>query len=285
MSVIVERPSYYAEAPIALVIGCGDLGIGAARALGQTHPLLIVNRGAERLERTIEALRDEGYVVQGRQCDVSDPEQVAALGAALGEGPGVRILAHVAAVGPSIGDWRKLIAINLIGPHLVAQAAGPHMVRGGAAIFYSSLGAYMCDPEPARDAVLAEPLAADVFDRLVAVLGAELSLLEAYNYSKRALIALAERLAVAWGPAEVRSLSLSPGMIETAMGRRDGAPVPGRNERVREIPLGRKGAAIEVSGVLAFLASDAARFVNGVDILVDGGHRAGGRRNWGLKAP
>jgi NAD(P)-dependent dehydrogenase (short-subunit alcohol dehydrogenase family) len=248
--------------------------MGAARALGQRHPLLIVNRSADRLERALEALRDDGYTAFGQICDISNPEETKALGEMLRKGRGVRVLAHVAAVGPSIGDWRKLIAINLIGPHLIAKAVGPHMVRGGVAIYYSSLGAYMCSPEAGRDAVLEDPLKAGFFDALLDALGAEPSLLEAYNYSKRALIRFAEKLAVHWGKDEVRVLSLSPGMIETSMGRRDGAPVPGRNERVREIPLGRKGTSIEVSAVLSFLASDAASFVNGVDILVDGGHRA-----------
>jgi NAD(P)-dependent dehydrogenase (short-subunit alcohol dehydrogenase family) len=252
--------------------------MGAARALGQNHPLLIVNRTAERLERAVDALRDEGYSVHGHQCDVSRPEQTEALAERLSGGPGVRVLAHVAAVGPSIGDWRALMTINLIGPHHIAKAVRPHMTRGAVAIFVSSLGAYMCVGEAQRDDLLDDALRPDLFDALVELLGHEPSLLEAYNYSKRALNRFAEKVAVAWGQDEIRALSLSPGMVETTMGRRDGAPIPGRNERVREIPLGRKATSIEISGVLAFLASDAARFVNGVDILVDGGHRAAWNR-------
>jgi NAD(P)-dependent dehydrogenase (short-subunit alcohol dehydrogenase family) len=192
----------------------------------------------------------------------------------------VRVLAHVAAVGPSIGDWRALMAINLFGPQFVAEAVRPHMTRGGVAVFVSSLGAYMCEAQAERDALLDAPFRPGVFDDLVEHLGREPDLLEAYNYSKRALNRFAEKAAVAWGGDEIRALSLSPGMVETTMGRRDGAPLRGRNERVLEIPLGRKGAAVEISAVLAFLASDAARFVNGVDILVDGGHRA----SWNVRA-
>ena len=278
MTGIVERQAYYIEAPVALIIGCGDLGMGAARALGQRQPLLIVNRSADRLERALEALRSDGYMASGHTCDISNPEEMKALGETLRKGRGVRVLAHVAAVGPSIGDWRKLIAINLIGPHLIAQTVRPHMVRGGVAIFYSSLGAYMCAPEARRDAVLDDPLKEGFFDALLHVLGREPSLLETYNYSKRALIRFAQKLSVDWGKDEVRVLSLSPGMIETAIARRNDAAVPGRNERIRDIPLGRKGTSIEVSAVLEFLASDAASFVTGVDILVDGGHRAAWNR-------
>jgi NAD(P)-dependent dehydrogenase (short-subunit alcohol dehydrogenase family) len=274
MTAIVERQAYYTEAPVALIIGCGDLGMGAARALGQRHPLLIVNRSADRLERALEALRSDGYTACGHTCDISHAEEMQALGESLRKGRGVRVLAHVAAVGPSIGDWRKLIAVNLIGPHLIAKSVRPHMVRGGVAIFYSSLGAYMCTPEARRDAVLDDPLKAGFFETLLQVLGREPTLLESYNYSKRALIRFAAKLAVDWGKDEVRALSLSPGMIETAIARRNDAAVPGRNERIRDIPLARKGTSIEVSAVLAFLASDAASFVNGVDILVDGGHHA-----------
>ncbi|TAL01570.1 MAG: SDR family oxidoreductase [Rhodospirillaceae bacterium] len=275
MTDFVERKAYYAEAPVALIIGCGDLGMGCARALGQRHPLLIVDVDGDRLDRAVEMLRNEGHTVSGHKCDITDPQQTKALGAALSKGPGVRVLAHVAAVGPRIKDWRRMMAINLIGPHLVAQAAHPSMVRGAAAILVSSLGGYMCAPDQRRDAVLDEPLKPGFFDAMLEVLGGvEPTLPETYNYSKRALIRLAEKLAIAWGKDEVRVLSLSPGMLHTSMGRLDGALTPGRNEKVVQIPLGRQGTIVEAAAVLAFLASDAASFVNGIDVPVDGGHRA-----------
>ena len=130
----------FADAPLALIIGCGGLGMGTARALGKRHPLLIVDIDADRLAAAVETLHLEGYTVSGRRCDVTDPAQVAALGQSLGQG--VRVLAHIAAVG-GIVDWRVMMAVDLLGPHLVADAVEPHLVPGGVALFIGSLAGYL----------------------------------------------------------------------------------------------------------------------------------------------
>ncbi len=273
MTQFVERQAYYSQAPIALIVGCGDLGIGCARHLGLHHPLLIIDIDAQRLDAEVAKLRAEGYAVAGRHCDITDPAQTRALGASLGDGPGVRVLAHVAAVGPTIGDWRKMMAVNLMGPHLIVEAIRPHVVRGGAVMLVSSGGGHIPSNEP-RDAVLEDPLAPHFFDSLVKVLGTEPTLLDTYMYSKHALIHLAKKQALAWGADEVRVISVSPGAIHTTMGRRDGALSLQRSKMVENIPLGRQGTINEVAAVLAFLASDAASYVTGIDILIDGGMSA-----------
>jgi NAD(P)-dependent dehydrogenase (short-subunit alcohol dehydrogenase family) len=109
-----------------------------------------------------------------------------------------------------------------------------------------------------------------------------------YNYAKLGINRLAERLAVEWGPREVRALSLSPGMIDSPMARAEGETLPAhdgtqarktRGEKAGEIPLGRQGYLLEITRVVDFLVSDAASFLNGIDVTVDGGHRAAWRRS------
>jgi NAD(P)-dependent dehydrogenase (short-subunit alcohol dehydrogenase family) len=283
MTQFSERKSYYAEAPVALVIGCGGLGTSVARALGRHHPLLIVDLDGERVAATIEALQLDGYPASGHQCDITDPAEIMALGELLGNGPGVRVLAHVAAVGMSIGDWRKLMDIDLVGAHRIAAAAGPHMVRGGAAIFISSLASYLPARDPRLDALLDDPMNPGFLDGLKALHGGEPDFDWSYNYAKLGVNRLAERLAVEWGEREVRALSLSPGMIDSPMARAEGPTLPShdgtetrvpRGEKAREIPLKRQGTMLEIANVVEFLASDGASFLNGIDIPVDGGHRA-----------
>jgi NAD(P)-dependent dehydrogenase (short-subunit alcohol dehydrogenase family) len=282
----MARHAYYSVAPVALVIGCGGLGTSIARALGRRHPLLICDLDRERLERTIETLRQEGYVASGHRCDITDPAQTGALSEVLAKGPGVRVLAHVAAVGMSIKDWRKMMAVDLLGPHLIAAAAGAHMVRGGVAIFISSLASYLPPSDPRLKALLNDPLKPAFLDELLNLLGAEPNFDDTYNYAKLGVNLLAERLAIEWGSNEVRALSLSPGMIDSPMARAEGPTLPShdgtnarmsRSEKAREIPLGRQGTIVEVTNVVDFLASDQASFLNGIDIPVDGGHRAAWR--------
>lgn len=286
MTDFVERTSYIADGPVALVIGCGGLGSSIARALGRRHPLLIVDIDRARLDRFIETLSWEGYWASGEQCDITDPHQVETLSETLARGPGVRVLAHVAAVGMSIGDWRKMMAVDLLGAHLVADAVGPHMVRGGVGIFISSLASYLPPPDARLEALLDDPLQPGFYDELAAHLGREPNFDDTYNYAKLGVNRLAERLAIEWGNREVRALSLSPGMIDSPMARAEGPTLPShdgterrvpRSEKAREIPLGRQCSLVEITNVVDFLVSDGASFLNGIDIPVDGGHRAAWR--------
>jgi NAD(P)-dependent dehydrogenase (short-subunit alcohol dehydrogenase family) len=278
--------AYYARGPIALIIGCGGLGMACARILGQRQSLLIADIDAGRLAIAVETLRSEGYAAAGQVCDITDPEQTQALGRLLSQGPGVRVLAHVAAVGSVVSDWRKMMEIDLNGAHLIAQAVHPHMVRGGAAIFVGSLAGYLPPPDPRCDALLDEPLKPGFFEAMAEVLGDDPPWVDTYGYAKLGVMRLAEKLAIAWGRDEVRVLSVSPGLIDSAMARAQGATLPShggdggevsRDEKSKEVPLGRQGTVIEVAAVIGFLASDAASFINGIDIVIDGGHRAAWR--------
>lgn len=278
---------YFANAPVALVIGCGGMGTSVARALGKRHPLLVADIDAERLAQTIAALTVEGYVAAGQQCDITDAGQVAALGEVLAQGAGAKALVHVAAVGKSIGDWRRMMEIDLLGARHVADAVAPHMVRGGAAVFISSLASYLPKANKGLDTLLDDPLAPGFLDALEAWHGSPPDFDWTYNYAKLGINLLAERLAVEWGPREVRALSLSPGMIDSPMARAEGETLPAhdgsqgrktRDDKAREIPLGRQGYILEITRVVDFLVSDDASFLNGIDITVDGGHRAAWRR-------
>lgn len=279
---------YFAEAPVALVIGCGGLGTSVARALGRRHPLLIADIDEERLKATIQRLTDEGYVASGQPCDITDKAQTRALAEVLGRGNGARALVHVAAVGKSIGDWRRMMEIDLVGARLVADAVSPYMVRGAAAVFISSLASYLPRADAKLDALLDDPLADGFMDDLEAYHGSPPDFDWTYNYAKLGINRLAERLAVEWGPREVRALSVSPGMIDSPMARAEGETLPAhdgteerktRADKAKEIPLGRQGYIMEITKVVDFLVSDDASFLNGIDIAVDGGHRAAWRRS------
>lgn len=281
-----DGASFLADAPVALVIGCGGLGCSIARALGRRHPLVMVDIDAARLGEVVETLCIEGYTVAGEICDITDPAQTRVLGAKLANGPGVRALAQVAAVGKSIGSWRRMIEIDFLGARRIADAVGPSMVRGGAAVLISSLASYLPPNKHEIDAALRDPLNPGFFDALAKAIGYEPDAEEAYNYAKLGINRLAESLAVEWGPRGVRAVSLSPGMIDSPMARAEGADLPShdgtgsrktRTDKAREIPLARQGSMLEITNVVDFLVSEAASFINGIDITVDGGHRAAWR--------
>jgi NAD(P)-dependent dehydrogenase (short-subunit alcohol dehydrogenase family) len=259
------------------------MGLSIARALGRHHPLLMVDIDQQRLDETVDALLLEGYAARGQRCDITDAAQIDALGRVLAEGPGVRALAHVAAVGKSVGSWQRMMEIDLFGAVHVAQAAAPYMVRGSAAVFISSLASYLPPANAKLDALLDDPLAPGFLEALEEFHGRKPDFDWTYNYAKLGVNRLAERLARDWTGREARALSLSPGMIDSQMARVEGDTLPShdgtearvtRRDKAREIPLQREGSLLEITNVVEFLLSDGASFLNGIDIAVDGGHRA-----------
>ena len=91
----------------------------------------------------------------------------------------------------------------------------------------------------------------------------------AYAASKAGLLGLAKSVARELGSRNVRVNAVAPGLIETAM--TESMPGPARAHYLATIPLGRAGRPEDVSGVVTFLCSDAARYVTGQTIVVDGG--------------
>jgi len=261
----------------ALIVGCGDIAMASARLIGRRHPLFVIDIDAARLEAAHIALASEGYSVAVQHCDITDEASLAALAARLGQGPSLGIVAHVAALAPSCGDWRQLMRVNLLGPHLLAQALGPSIEPGGAAVFVGSVAAYVMALQPTLLDVLADPLAPDFFEALAAAAPSPMTPSLGYVYSKAALLAWCERLAVEWGARGIRVVSVSPGLITSAMGLRERAHNPETAKFVDQTPLQREGTVAEAAAMIDLVVSAAASFLTGVDILVDGGLRAATR--------
>jgi 3-oxoacyl-[acyl-carrier protein] reductase len=91
----------------------------------------------------------------------------------------------------------------------------------------------------------------------------------AYSASKAGLLGLAKSVAKELGSRNIRVNAVAPGLIETAM--TESMPHEARAHYLATIPLGRAGTPEDVSGVVSFLCSDAARYVTGQTIVVDGG--------------
>ena len=186
------------------------------------------------------------------RCDIADPASVTAMGDLVRSRHGrCDVLVNNAAISASavgledfpVDEWDRIFNVNLRGALLCAQALVPMM-------FGQQTGSI----------VNVASIAAQVATRV-----------GAYGPSKGAMRALTHQMAVEWGPRGIRANSVSPGMIRTPLSQvhyRDEFVLTSRTSR---IPARRIGRPEDIAGVVAFLASDASAYVNGEDILVDGG--------------
>lgn len=263
-----------ADLPIALVIGAGGLGTAIAQRLGQDHRVVLASLSPEELAQGQERLHELGVVSATMICELTEAESVDALAASATRLGPVQSLAHVAALSPASGDWRRIMSVNLTGAARIEQTLLPSMAVGGAAVFISSLAGHIAAaPDHAVLAALDQPLKGDLLPRLEAAIPGGLTPELSYSLSKLALNRLVRRRAAAWGRRQVRIVSLSPGLIDTPMGvREDVAPGGDRIARLRsQVPLQRDGSMAEVVDAAQFLLSHRARYISGTDLLIDGG--------------
>jgi NAD(P)-dependent dehydrogenase (short-subunit alcohol dehydrogenase family) len=256
---------------VAVVTGAaGGMGSAMARAFAaEGRALVLTDLHPAPLEAVAAELRETVpvAVVPG---DVTDPVLLERIWAAL-DGRRIGVLAHAAGVSPSMADGSRVFAINFTATRQLVEAALPRMAPGGTAILIASNSGQM----------VANPLIDRAVRKLLRGKGSLLARLMlrsprgAYPLSKRAVQLYVPMMAPAFGKVGARIVSLSPGIIDTDMGRLENQAGPEMGRMIEVAALARMGRADEIASAAAFLASDAASYISGTDLLVDGGTVAG----------
>lgn len=246
-----------------IVFGAGSVGPGwgngkAAAVLyaREGASVLCVDRDAAAAEETVRLIAEEGGEAEALRADVSDPDAIARAVAA-GARRGLHIVHYnvglsrpggVADADPA--DWAAVFAVNLDAAYAVAREALPVMRSGGGGAF--------------------------VFISSIAAVTATGYSYTSYEVSKAALNRLSRSIAVAHAAENIRSNVIMPGLIDTPHVR---VMIAGRataadgiaERRAAAPPMKRQGSAWDVAEAALFLASDAAGYITGAELAVDGG--------------
>jgi NAD(P)-dependent dehydrogenase (short-subunit alcohol dehydrogenase family) len=266
--------------------GAGGMGLACARALADRGRLLLVDLREDLLDQARKALRGQGAVVDTLRCDVTSATDVASVADRVRGLGRLRCLVHTAGVSPEMADAATVLDVDLAGSVRITDALLPLVNPGSSAILIGSIAGYS-DVPAAVEPLLDDPLADGFLAAVEQALGQPLDSATAYVLAKRGVTRLAERLATPWGKTGGRTVAISPGLIDTPMGRLELDRQPIIPVMIEVTPVKRPdrplpGRPEDIAATVAFLESDAAAFISGCDIRVDGGLVGAGKHLMGV---
>jgi NAD(P)-dependent dehydrogenase (short-subunit alcohol dehydrogenase family) len=237
------------------VITGGGSGINfviARRYAEHGARVALIGRTKETLNNAAGQIRALGGTASGHPADVRDYDALAGAIRAAREAHGQIDLVVCGAAGnfpaPVLGmsanGFKSVVDIDLLGTFNTCRAAFEHLRRPGASIIsISAMQAFT--PMPMQSHVCAAKAGVDM---------------------------LTKCLAIEWGPEGVRVNSIAPGAVDDTEGMKRLAPTPEIREKyTRGVPLGRFATKDEIADLALFLSSDAAKFITGAVVVVDGG--------------
>ena len=252
-ALVPARPaSFDLRGRVALVTG-STMGIGeaTARVLAQAGAhVLISSRKSEDCERVAAAIRAEGLSAEGRACHIGRMEDIAAMGEHLQSTHGrLDILVNNAVMSPrraidetDVDLFTKTVEVDLRGYWYLSVEAARLMKprRGGSIVNIASIAALHPD-----------------------------RMLGLYSTLKTALIGMSRSFALEFGSFGIRVNTVLPGLIKTKLV--DAYDPETRARHVARTPVGRLGEGEDIGHAVLYLSSEAASFVTGANLVVDGG--------------
>lgn len=239
---------------VCVVTGAASgIGRAVAEALADAGAALaLLDLDESALQVVAAALRLRGATVCALACDIADADAVqAAAGqvrAQLGPVQGLVNNAGLLRAGAldevSIEAWNRVLAVNLTGYLLCTRAFGRDMLESGQGSIVHIASVAARHPQTRSGA---------------------------YSASKAGVLLMSKQLAAEWGPRGVRSNAVCPGMIRTALSARF-YEVPGFEARRAAVTASRRvGEPLDIAEPALFLLSDRAAYINGTELVVDGG--------------
>lgn len=254
---------------IVITGGAGGIGQACAKSF-KNQPIIITDYSQEQVDKSLAILEKEGLEVSGIACDITKKDDIERLVKFVADAGALKALIHTAGVSGTLKDLNKVYTVDLVATELLVDAFYTLAEQDSVAILLSSMMAHTVPSYEKYDEALSNPQEPGSFETVSQFVNDDSDIM--YNFVKRGVILLTHKNVDKWGAKGARILSVSPGVIETPMGLKAAAEHPELMESIKQAtPLKRNGQPEDVAEVIYFLASDAARFITGTDILVDGG--------------
>lgn len=254
--------------------GAGGMGLATAKIVGRDRTVVLCDVRQDRLDSAAAALKDLGMTPTLVNCDVTDRQAVARLLETASGLGAVTSVIHTAGVSPSMGDADYVMRTNALGTVTVNEVFFRTAGEGSAIVNVASMAAHMLPEDMIPTGQFPRALQdEDAFmnDMLSAcnIVPQEARSGIAYAVSKSFVRWYSTSQAERFNGRGLRIVSVSPGSIDTEMGRLE--EQAGAGAMVADAAVPRWGKAEEMAELLAFCASERAGYLTGTDILNDGG--------------
>ncbi|BBY18758.1 oxidoreductase [Mycolicibacterium litorale] len=254
--------------------GAGGMGVATARIVGRDHSLVLCDVRKDRLDAAVATLDELGIEATAVHCDVTDRDAVATLfDTASGLGPIASVI-HTAGVSPSMGDAEYVMRTNAIGTVNVDEAFYATAGEGAAIVNVASMAAHLLPEEIIPTSLFPRALSDESAFMSDMLSACEMAPEEArsglaYALSKTFVRWYSTSQAERFNARGLRIVSVSPGSVDTEMGRLE--EQAGAGAMVTDAAVPRWGKPEEMAELLAFCAGERAGYLTGTDILNDGG--------------
>ena len=254
--------------------GAGGMGLATAKVVGRDHTVVLCDVRKDRLAAAAATLEELGMSPTAVNCDVTDRGAVADLLATATDLGTVVSVIHTAGVSPSMGPADYVMRTNAVGTVNVNEEFHAIAGEGAVIVNVASMAAHMLPAEmiPTDQFPLALEDADAFWDAMMTscnIVPEDARSGFAYALSKSFVRWYSQSQAERFNARGMRIVSVSPGSIDTEMGRLE--EQAGAGAMVANAAVPRWGKAEEMAELLAFCASDKAGYLTGTDILNDGG--------------
>ena len=252
----------------------GGMGLDIAKNLDKKGILLLADLYEDNLIKLKKQLDTKGIKSEIMPCNIADEKQIKALVAKAASLGNFKALIHTAGISGSMADAETIMRVNLIGTQLLMNNFYK-IADNSVVINFSSMAGHMIPDMFFYNNILLRPLSINFLSKIKKFHKNNPG--HAYAFSKKGVIMISAKEATKWGKKNSRIMSLSPGTFETPMAALEEKTNKSMKIMLNKTPVKRAGNPREITNLVKLLLD--CEYINGVDILIDGGITAAMRHD------